>query len=246
MKLKQITSIIVVGYMICTSTISINANNKSISIEPIFTSSDGLWYPSRIESKDFHIKNNEKNNISIDRLYIQLKSIKDLKLNQLLDKNSKKFKELSTNSTIKLQHKNKILFQDKLDNLLSENGIVLEEDIYINSNEKALLNITIDMNEEMGNYAQSLENIFSIGVAYKIQDNNNPDVPGGGDNNKPDSSGGGNIVSPNTDVNGNNSNKLPQTGGIINSASLIALGAIAIGTGAVLNKKSKGGDKYNG
>ncbi|WP_304969483.1 MBL fold metallo-hydrolase, partial [Romboutsia ilealis] len=50
-----------------------------------------------------------------------------------------------------------------------------------------------------------------------------------------------------TDVDGNRSDKLPQTGGVINNASLIVLGAIAIGTGAMLNKKSeeKEGGKHN-
>ena len=76
--------------------------------------------------------------------------------------------------------------------------------------------MTIDMDLEMNNDAQALNNVFTIGVAYKLEEEivppTNPDRPG---------------------------DKLPQTGGIINSASLIALGVVAIGTGTVLNKKSK-------
>ena len=86
--------------------------------------------------------------------------------------------------------------------------------------------MTIEMDLEMNNDAQALNNEFIIGLAYKMDEKpvtpTEPDKP----------------VSP---------GKLPQTGGIINSASLVALGAIAIGTGALLNKKSdkKGGDKHH-
>ena len=52
---------------------------------------------------------------------------------------------------------------------------------------------------------------------------------------------------PGTDVDGSQSGKLPQTGGIINGASLVVLGSVAIGTGFILNKKSskeKGGKHH--
>lgn len=247
-KIKVLAAILITVF----NPINIHASNKDyVSIDQIFTQEQGLWYPGRVESKDFYIRNNKENNISIDRLYIRLESSKDLKTNQSLDISSKQFKELSTNSTVKLYYKDKILFQDKLDNLLSEKGIVLAEEINIKSNGKVLLNMTIDMDEKMNNDAESLENIFSMGVAYKI-DNNienvDPEPPIDPDDQE-------NIDSkPNIDpdnlginVGGSTDGNLPQTGGIINSYSLIALGTVTIGIGILLNKKSpkeKGG-KYH-
>lgn len=222
--------------------ISSYADYKDITIDQSFTYEDGYWKPGRIEYKSFYINNNKENDISIDRLYMSLKSSEYWKTGEKLDINSKKFKEFAKYSTVTLKHGNDVLFKDKFENLLSEDGIRLSKDIDIKSKGKELLNMTIDMDLEMNNDAQALNNVFTIGVAYK---EDSLDNSGGGVNNKPDVPGGGNVVSPDTDVNGNNSNNLPQTGGIINSTSLIALGAIAIGTGAVLNKKSKGGDKYN-
>ncbi|MGL5694896.1 MAG: LPXTG cell wall anchor domain-containing protein, partial [Peptostreptococcaceae bacterium] len=151
--------------------------------------------------------------------------------NQFLDINSSKFKELAENSTVKLNYKNTVLFEDKLNNILSEKGIVLLEEINIKSNEKELLNMTIDMDEEMNNDAQALENIFSIGVAYKIDETDTPIEPP----TKPQPP-----VNPDTGIDGE-TDKLPQTGGIINSTSLLLLGTIVICTGIALNKKSSQG-----
>ena len=57
----------------------------------------------------------------------------------------------------------------KFENLLSKDGIRLSKDIYIKSNSKELLNMTIDMDLEMNNDAQALNNVFTIGVSYKMQ-----------------------------------------------------------------------------
>ncbi len=169
------------------------------------------------------------------------------------------------------------MFKDKFENLLSKDGIKLLKNIDIKSNSKELLNMTIDMDLKKNNDAQAIYNVFTIGVAYKIKQDIAPptdqDKPGDGNIVPPtdqDKPGDGNIVPPtdqdkpgdgdavpptdtdnsvdtDTDVDGDRSDKLPQTGGVINSASLIVLGAIAIGTGAMLNKKSeeKEGGKHN-
>ncbi len=97
------------------------------------------------------------------------------------------------------------------------------------------LDVEIGKGFNMNNDAQSLENIFSIGVAYKI-DNDNLE--------KPDP---GNPENPGTHVDGSTDGKLPQTGGIINSYSLLAIGTITIGTGILLNRKTskeKGGKHH--
>ncbi|MGL6106253.1 hypothetical protein [Romboutsia sp.] len=232
MKLSKIMlkTLIIATFISSTLTNTFADDKNKILIDHIFTHEDRTWYPGKIESNDFYITNNKENNISIDRLYMELKSSKDLRTNQRLDIESKQFKELAKNSKVTLTYKNTVLFEEELDNLLSEKGIKLSQEIDIKSNEKALLNMTIDMDEKMNNDAQALENIFSIGVAYKIDDTTPP------------------VVDPDTDIDGetdgNGSDKLPQTGGLINSASLLALGTIVIGAGVVLNKKSseeKGG-----
>lgn len=249
MKLNKKTfQILTITSIISLFPISSYANND-ITIDQIFTEEQGLWYPGRLESKDFYINNNKENDIQIDRLYMSLKSSKHLKTGEELDINSKQFKELSKTSTVTLTHNGEVLFKDRLKDLLSEDGILLSKEIEIKANDKELLNMTIDMDLEMNNDAQALENVFSIGVAYKMdEDTTQPITPDGPSNPdidnpiKPDKP-----VKPGTDVGGDQSDKLPQTGGIINSASLVAIGTVAIGTGFILNKKSskeKGGKHH--
>lgn len=244
---KNIVNIFAVISILSITTINAYGDNGSISISNAFTYEDGMWSPGSVESKDFHIENNSSSSIKIDRLYLKLKSSKNLKTNQILDIKSKQFKELANNSIVKLTYEEIVLFEDELVNLLSEKGIVLAKEIDIESNENALLNITIDMNEEMDNDAQSLENIFSIGIAYKTNEDKptNPESPVKPDepNNPKPPLKSDNIVDSDNDLGG----KLPQTGGIINNMSLIAIGTITIVTGAILNKKSsKGkGGKYH-
>jgi len=245
---KKIIQILTITSIISLFTIRSHADYGDITIDPSFTYEDGFWNPGRIESKSFYINNNKKDNISIDRLYINLKSCEYWKTGEKLDINSKKFKEFAKYSTVTLKHGDNVLFEDKFENLLSKDGIRLSKDIYIKSNSKELLNMTIDMDLEMNNDAQALNNVFTIGVAYKMQENivqpSNPNKPGDEDLAPPNDSD--NSLDINTDADGDISGKLPQTGGIINSASLMLLGAVAIGTGVVLNKKYKvEGGKHN-
>lgn len=251
----------IIKFLAITSLVSLfpisSYANSDITIDPTFTYEDGLWKPGRVESKNFYINNHKENDIQIDRLYMSLKSSKSWKTGKELDINSKQFKELAKNSTVTLTHDEEVLFKDRLEDLLSEDGIVLLKEIDIKANDRELLNMTIDMDLEMNNDAQALDNVFNIGVAYKMDeditppiipdepsnpdtdDPSNPDIDNPTKPNKP--------VNPGTDVDGNQSGKLPQTGGIINGASLVGLGTVAIGTGFVLNKKSskeKGGKHH--
>lgn len=240
---KNIIQIIAITAIVLIFPTSSYASGD-ITIDSNFTYEDGLWKPGRIESKDFYINNNKENDISIDRLYMSLKSCEYWKTGEELDINSKQFKELARYSIATLKHNENILFEDKLENLLSEEGIDLSDEIDIKANGKELLNMTIDMDLEMNNDAQALNNVFTIGVAYKMDEAPKPPVkptdPTNPDLDKP-------VIKPDTGVDSDNSGKLPQTGGIINSASLIVLGTVAIGTGFILNKKSeeKGGDKHD-
>lgn len=245
---KKIIQVLTITSIISAFPISSHANTD-ITINQSFTYEDGLWKPGRIESKDFYINNNKESDISIDRLYMSLKSSEYWKTGEELDINSSKFKEFAKYSTVTLKHNNNVLFKDKFENLLSKDGINLSKDIYIKSNSKELLNMTIDMDLDMNNDAQALNNVFTIGVAYKMNEDTTPpifpDEPSNPDIDNPTNSD--KPIKPEIDVDGNQSGKLPQTGGIINGASLIVLGSVAIGTGFVLNKKSlkeKGGKRY--
>ena len=226
---KKIIQMLTVTSIISLFPIISYADYGDITIDQSFTYEDGLWKPGRVESKDFYINNNKENDISIDRLYMNLKSSEYWKTGEELDINSNKFKEFAKYSTVTLKHGNNVLFEDKFENLLSEDGIKLQKDIDIKSNSKELLNMTIDMDLEMNNDAQALNNVFTIGVAYKMEEPIEPPT-------KPIKPGTGGV-----------SDKLPQTGGIINGTSLMVLGAVAIGTGFVMNRKSeeKVGGKHN-
>lgn len=167
---KKILSILTLSSMIPMFPISAYADNQDITIDQSFTFEDGLWKPGRVESKDFYINNNKENDISIDRLYVSLKSSEYWKTGEELDISSEKFKEFAKYSTVTLKHENHVLFEDKFENLLSEDGIKLSKDIHIKSNNKELLNMTIDMDLEMDNDAQALNNIFTIGISYKMEE----------------------------------------------------------------------------
>lgn len=239
---KKIIQVLTITSIISAFPISSHANTD-ITIDQSFTYEDGLWKPGRVESKDFYINNNKENDIRIDRLYMSLKSSEYWKTGEEVDINSSKFKEFAKYSTVILKHNNNVLFKDKFENLLSKDGINLSKDIYIKSNSKELLNMTIDMDLDMNNDAQALNNVFTIGVAYKMDEDNvpptNPDEPSNPDIDKPTYPDKPNKpVNPGIDIDGSQSDKLPQTGGIINSAILVALGTVAIGTGFLLNKKS--------
>lgn len=224
---RKITNILVISSIIFISTINSYADTaKDVSIDTTFNYNDGVWYPGRLEYKNFYITNNQKNDIKVDRMYLELKDCKDLNSNQVLDINNNKFKEVSKNSTVKLMYKDNILFEEKLDNILAKKGIALSKKVDIKSNQKELLNMTIYMDEDMKNDAQAIESIFNIGVSYKVDTNTG--IYGSTDS---------------EDNNENNqrtgSDKLPQTGSIVNATSLLALGTVIIASGLALNKKSK-------
>lgn len=231
-KLMSLTAI-----MTMCSVIPINANEnvKPVEIQPVFTDSDMQWYPGIIQSNDFSIKNNRSQGIKVDRLSIKLTSSKNYKTGVILSQDSSEFKEISENSMVKLKYGDKLLFEKSMDQLLEEEWTPLNEIISIEPNSYVDLNMTIDMGkEEITNNAQAIKSIFSISLTYKDDDTSlKPDID---EDNKED------LVKPDEDK-----GKLPQTGGIINSTTLTVLGAIAIGTGLVIEKKSsstKGGKDY--
>lgn len=216
------------------SLIPINAdgNIKPVEIQQVFTEADGQWYPGRIQSNDFSIKNNRSKGIKVDRLSIKLTSSRNYKTGKVLNEDSSEFKEISQNSIVTLKQGDKVLFEKNMSQLLEEEWTPLDEMISISPNSDTVLNMTIDIGkEEVTNNAQAIESIFSISLTYKEDDDVvNPEID---EEDKED------VVKPDKD-----NEKLPQTGGIINSVTLTFLGAVAIGTGLVIENKSssrKGG-----
>lgn len=238
---KNIIKTIALSAIMCASlTVSSYAEDskKTVEIAPVFTEQDGQWYPGRIQSNDFAISNNGDKVINIEKLFIGLTSCRNYITEKVLDANSKEFKATAENSIVTLRYKENILFEKTLQELISDDGVALDEKILLNPNSNVKLNMTIDMDgDEITNNAQAIESVFSIGLNYKVDDDKvvNPD-----DTVKP---------TPNPDNNTNNgaggsTGKLPQTGGLINSTSLTLLGLAAVGSGLLIGKKSsskKGG-----
>lgn len=216
-KLISLTSILTICFVM---PINAEPNTKPVEIHQVFTDLDGQWYPGRIQSNDFRITNNRSKGVQVDRLSIKLTSSINNKTGNILNENSSEFKEISQNSIVSLKQGNKVLFEKTMSQLLDEEWTTLNEIISIEPNSNANLNMTINMGkEEITNNAQAIESIFSIALTYKEDDSV--------------------IVKPEID-----DGKLPQTGGLINSATLTLLGAVAIGTGLIIEKKSssvKGG-----
>ena len=125
-------------------------DSEDIVIYPILTKKQELWYPGKIESKDFYIINNKEDNIIIDKLYMQLGLSKCLRKNETLDIKREQYLEISEHSTVKITYKDKIVLESELNELIHEKGFVLSEEISIKPNDKELLNMTIEMTEEMG------------------------------------------------------------------------------------------------
>ena len=168
---------------------------------------------------------------------MQLELCRNLRTNEILDIEHDKFKEVAEHSIVKMTYKDKLIFESELNELTHEKGIVLSEEIYIKSNDKELLNMTIEMTEEMAeqmdNNSQDLENIFNIGVSYKVDTNTDVDTDINTDIDVGESTDGENGGSGE-----NNFDKLPQTGGLANSVSLLVLGTIAVGIGMILNNNT--------
>ena len=100
--------------------ISANENTKPVEIQQVFTEADGQWYPGRIQSNDFSIKNNRSKGIKVDRLSIKLTSSRNYKTGITLNQDSSEFKEISQNSVVRLKQGDKVLFEKSMNQLLEE------------------------------------------------------------------------------------------------------------------------------
>ncbi|MGL5328941.1 MAG: LPXTG cell wall anchor domain-containing protein [Peptostreptococcaceae bacterium] len=245
---KKIIQILTITSIISLFPISSHADKKDITIDPTFTYEDGLWQPGRGEVKEFNITNHKDKDIVLDRLFVELTYSRNWKIDKVLDIDSIEFKEMAEGSTFVLMHEGQVLYERALQELSEERVITIPRGVKIEAGQSEPFEMIIHMDESIENEAQALQNEFSIGVAYKMDTGLKPpidpppikppvDPEGPTGPTKP--------TDPDTDVDGEN-DKLPQTGGIVNSASLVVLGAVAIGAGVVLNKKSEEeGGKHN-
>ncbi|MGG7078449.1 hypothetical protein [Clostridium sardiniense] len=220
---KRLVQTLVIAAVLSVNTVSAFADSSaSVSITPGLNESVNL-YPGKSEDISLYIENNEENAVKVETIYMELKSCKDLKTNEILNANSKQVAELLENSTVKLMYEEEVLFEDKLKKLARERKIVLPKKIDIKPEEKELLSLVIDSNEEMGNDAKSLEVIFSMGTKYKMDtDIINPsgkddETTGKEDNSSIDS--------------------LPKTGIEFNIFNLLGLGAVGVGINLIRGKK---------
>lgn len=251
--------------------------NVLIQIER-YEEPSGGWQPGDSREIKFAIKNNTNMNMKIDKLYMIEKSRDNL---------NEAFKEMAENTWITIKDgdtaiKERIKLKDFLSSEDNNSVSVLDKYINLSPGRMKELTMSIDMEEKMGNPAQSLSKVFSLGTVYTLtstgggggtvtppidpekptpptpEEPSNPDggdttlpekpdtgdgtdkpgtgdstdKPGTGDN---DSNNGGNV--------GGSGDKLPQTGGIINGATLTVLGIGVAGLGLALDRKSsdKGG-----
>ncbi|MEG2457984.1 MAG: hypothetical protein RSB41_03745 [Bacilli bacterium] len=306
--IKRIIKVMTISSIICfviatpTFASSKNTNNISLSIER-YEPKEG-WKPGDNNEIKITIKNNSNKNIKVDQIFINHKSKEGLNL-------EKAFKEMSENTNVIFRYNNKNISKDiTLQNLLSDGKVVID-DVVVNRNTTLDILMAIDMNENMGNNAQGLSNVYTFKIGYRNIDNGgggtvtppikpeepekpvdpenpdqkpeepdkpenpdqkpdepenpdkpenpdqkpdepnnpenpeNPDKPSnpGGNPNKPDKPNKPGSGNNNTNV-GGSTDKLPQTGGFVNSTTLTILGLSVAGAGIVLDRKSsskKGG-----
>ncbi|SHI08873.1 anchor [Clostridium collagenovorans DSM 3089] len=203
-------------------------STNDIFITETYTSNDGYWYPGRSESKTFSILNNMEQNILINRLYLNLNSCANYSTNEFLSIKSKEFKEISKNCNVTLMKDNNKLLSTTLCDLLSNDGVILDEKLSLSSKDSQELTLLIDFNSEMNNNAQGLELDLSIALAYE----ENTAAIGSGN-------------STNGSINKGSTNTLPQTGSSVDRYLIfLAIGLVSAVSGLALMERDsikKGG-----
>lgn len=243
--IKRILTILSISSIICINFILPVFADKKINEDiliQIYDKQDLLYQPGAYEKVGFTIENKTDKDMSIKKIYFMEKS----RVNGI--NMGKAFEEMAKHTTIIIEEQgnedNKV--SSNLNNILGENnGINLPQFVGISPNEKKDFILTVDMDEAMNNDAQGISRVFSLGVIYNLDSNGgviNPDEPSNPDTDNPTKPDKPEIdnVDDNLD---NSTDRLPQTGGIINSTSLTLLGMAVVGLGIVLDKKSsnKGG-----
>lgn len=298
--IKSITLSSIISLSMAVPVLAAPSTNQNVIVGIEQYSEGTVWKPGDSRSLKFYIKNNLNKKIKVDTISMFNKSREDINLGLALE-------EMAKHTKIDFKYNDKSVVKEvlTLDKFLKEEKVILSNQVPISSKQEVELIMEINMDEEMGNAAQSLSSVYNFNIGYKIIDNSggggsggsgsedtepeepekpeDPENPGGsedtdepenpenpenpdepenpggsedtdkpetpnkpGDTNKPGGSDGTN--KPGTGGNGNNvggsTNKLPQTGGIVNSSTLTIVGISVAGVGIVLDRKSsskKGG-----
>lgn len=219
----------------------------------------GGWKPGDENEIGITIDNTTSDKIKVETISINMRIPQNLE-----DEMLKKFNHKQDNIKLILKYKGEVISDSSvsLKQLLESKKIVLSKKVDIGRNGTEELTMDILMDEDMDNRTQSLESIYSFEIGYRtINDGeiipseplppeeslppskpqppdeelpedpllpSNPQPPVTSPEEKPSN--------PDTEV-GGSGDKLPQTGGIINGASLGVLGASLVGAGVIMEKK---------
>ncbi|MDZ7543160.1 LPXTG cell wall anchor domain-containing protein, partial [Clostridium perfringens] len=155
---------------------------------------DGLWAPGDTKTNSFIVYNNSSNDIKLEIITFE----NNINYEGNDDKNI-----LVKNSSIKITDENgKVLYTGSLENLFNKYEMI-NDDVIILSGENKKLNMTININENLGNEAQDVYENLKFLINYSN-------------------------LNRYTNKNGGTNKNLPKTGSEINSSLLLGIGSLLL------------------
>lgn len=146
---------------------------KSLTSEDsvgIFNERDGLWYPGRSEIKDFYVENNKNEELEIEKFNVDEISLISSIDNKEIYKDSQVYEEYFKYTTLSVYLDGKMIKEDTLQNILAENGILIDEKIIVKQKSSRNMQLGISIASDSGNNVQDLINKFNLGITYRIND----------------------------------------------------------------------------
>lgn len=166
---------------------------------------DGLWAAGDTKTNSFIVYNNSSNDIKLKMITFE----NNINYEGNDDKNI-----LVKNSSIKITDESgKVLYTGSLKNLFNKYEMINDE-VIILSGENKKLNMTININENLGNEAQNVYEDLKFLINYSN-------------------------LNRYTDKNGGTNKNLPKTGGEINSSLLLGIGSLLLVKGIFILKRKK-------
>ena len=176
------------------------------SYESIFNKEkDGLWAPGDTKTNSFIVYNNSSNDIKLERVAFE----NNINYEGNDDKNI-----LVKNSSIKITDESgKVLYTGSLENLFNKYEMI-NDDVRIPSGESKKLNMTININENLGNEAQDIYENLKFLINYSN-------------------------LNRYTNKNSRINKDLPRTGSKISSNLLLGIGELLLFEGIFILKRKK-------
>ncbi len=166
---------------------------------------DGLWAPGDTKTNSFIVYNNSSNDIKLEMITFE----NNINYEGNDDKNI-----LVKNSSIKITDENgKVLYTGSLENLFNKYEMI-NDDVIILSGENKKLNMTININENLGNEAQDVYENLKFLINYSN-------------------------LNRYTNKNDRTNKNLPETGSEINSSLLLGIGSLLLVEGIFILKRKK-------